>query len=179
MSSYPEKRTWKKTPSPVGFVYSDDPEKYRRVYRNTPEQKEKSRIRSKATRETKKDNPDFRAANVAYLRRWRLANPEYASKYREKNSEQAARQQRRRTLARYGLSIGDFEKMQTAQGGTCAICRSPPGGRWGRLFVDHNHATGAVRGLLCHLCNTALERVDNYRVAIDEYLAAEGRCGST
>lgn len=44
--------------------------------------------------------------------------------------------------------------MLTAQGGGCAICGAKPKTR--RLHVDHDHASGAVRGLLCHRCNRAL-----------------------
>jgi hypothetical protein len=44
--------------------------------------------------------------------------------------------------------------MLAAQGGRCAICRKVPRNRY--LAVDHDHRTGAVRGLLCYLCNTAL-----------------------
>jgi hypothetical protein len=53
------------------------------------------------------------------------------------------------------LGQADYEAMLSAQGGCCAICRkSPIEGQ--RLAVDHNHATGAVRGLLCTHCNTML-----------------------
>ena len=38
------------------------------------------------------------------------------------------------------------------QGGVCAICQRAKGISR-RLAVDHNHATGAVRGLLCAPCN--------------------------
>jgi hypothetical protein len=45
----------------------------------------------------------------------------------------------------------------TAQGGTCAICNSPPSKR--KLHVDHDHSMqgqgrAAIRGLLCGKCNT-------------------------
>jgi hypothetical protein len=39
-----------------------------------------------------------------------------------------------------------------AQGGRCYICQRATGARR-RLAVDHNHATGEVRGLLCKPCN--------------------------
>jgi hypothetical protein len=58
----------------------------------------------------------------------------------------------------YGLSVADYERMLAAQGARCAICRaeSPLHSRARRLFVDHAHATGIVRGLLCMNCNTGL-----------------------
>lgn len=76
----------------------------------------------------------------------------------ERNPEKAALVQRRRDLrARYGLELEDYEQRLAAQGGGCAICRAtePGGGR--RYFdVDHDHRTGAVRGLLCSPCNAAM-----------------------
>lgn len=47
--------------------------------------------------------------------------------------------------------------MLEAQGGVCAICKGPetkPNAKY--LAVDHDHATGAVRGLLCNNCNRAI-----------------------
>jgi len=57
----------------------------------------------------------------------------------------------------YGVSFDEYEAMLVAQEGRCAVCRSEhAGGRWKRLHVDHDHATGKVRGLLCHNCNLAI-----------------------
>lgn len=41
--------------------------------------------------------------------------------------------------------------MRDAQGGLCAICLTASA-----EHVDHHHATGAVRGMLCFSCNAAL-----------------------
>lgn len=49
----------------------------------------------------------------------------------------------------------DYVAMFEAQGGVCAVCKEPC--RSGRaLAVDHDHASGRVRGLLCAGCNGAL-----------------------
>lgn len=49
----------------------------------------------------------------------------------------------------YDLEPGEYEELLAFQGGTCAIpsCRARGVAR--RLAVDHDHATGATRGLLC------------------------------
>lgn len=59
----------------------------------------------------------------------------------------------------YGISIEDFETLNTKQNGKCAICSSVETNNSRtkkRLFVDHCHTTKAVRGLLCSKCNHAL-----------------------
>jgi hypothetical protein len=55
-------------------------------------------------------------------------------------------------LKTYGLTIEQYEALYEAQGGACYICRRAKGISK-RLCVDHDHATGFVRGLLCNTCN--------------------------
>ena len=52
---------------------------------------------------------------------------------------------------RYGITAEEVDEMLAAQGGVCAICRTAPA-----AHVDHDHATGAVRALLCFGCNGGL-----------------------
>lgn len=58
----------------------------------------------------------------------------------------------------YGISRADYEALLELQGGVCFICGRAP--RQKRLAVDHDHATGEVRGLLCanneYGCNLAV-----------------------
>ncbi|MCU1617755.1 MAG: hypothetical protein JWO98_5295 [Frankiales bacterium] len=52
----------------------------------------------------------------------------------------------------YGLTPEGYDELLALQGGRCAICRNRPGKKK-RFAVDHDHGTGAVRGLLCSNCN--------------------------
>jgi len=52
---------------------------------------------------------------------------------------------------RYGITAAEADAMLTDQGGLCAICRAAPA-----VHVDHDHATDAVRQLLCFNCNGGL-----------------------
>jgi Recombination endonuclease VII len=54
--------------------------------------------------------------------------------------------------AKYGMTIEDYNAMHTRQNGRCAIC----GTSEEKLVVDHDHKTGQVRELLCHLCNAMI-----------------------
>lgn len=56
----------------------------------------------------------------------------------------------------YGLTLEQWDELFESQGGKCAICGEAPDPAKRRFHVDHNHTTGAVRGILCHNCNLAL-----------------------
>lgn len=55
---------------------------------------------------------------------------------------------------KYGITIQQYNLILKKQDGVCAICKSPPIKRY--FDVDHDHATGRVRGLLCNPCNRAV-----------------------
>lgn len=87
------------------------------------------------------------------------------------------RHRRHNMKRRYGITVEAYDLLLDAQGGTCAICGSPPVGR--RLCVDHNHDTNSVRGLLCDSCNNGLGRFrddpDLLRLAADYVVRAQQR----
>lgn len=72
----------------------------------------------------------------------------------------------------YGIDLVDYEELLRAQGGACAICRTTTDGD-DSLHVDHDHTSGAIRGLLCRGCNTGLggfgDKSERLRAAL-EYL---------
>lgn len=74
-------------------------------------------------------------------KRWNRENPERAEDHHYK--------------VRYGITFAEYQAKHDAQDGVCAICGKPqPNGR--RLYVDHDHHTGAVRDLLCRSCNSGI-----------------------
>lgn len=109
-----------------------------------------------------------RACGNAQTQAWRAANPdrvkEYAAEWREKNRVQIAAYDRRHHLkSSYGLTPEQYDAMLATQGGRCAGCggTDPRNKRYGQFVVDHDHATGAVRGLLCNPCNVAIGQVND------------------
>ena len=72
---------------------------------------------------------------------------------------------------KYGISLDDVKRMEVEQDFSCATC-----GKKEKLFVDHCHDTGSVRGLLCRHCNTTLgmafDNVDTLKAMI-KYLERE------
>lgn len=91
----------------------------------------------------------------AYKKEWVEANPDkvkaHSKKYNAKSKEK--RQQWQRNYL-YGLSHEQFEEMLKKQENKCALCERSFDEA--KVFVDHCHSVGNVRGLLCPACNTAL-----------------------
>lgn len=117
--------------------------------------------------------PCTRAKKLA----WRTANfdriaAQSRARYDRDKALILARGKEQRMARKYGISATDYERMSAEQGGVCAICQRLNNGRWDSgLYVDHDHATGRVRGLLCFSCNTALggfrDSADLMRAGVD------------
>jgi len=61
---------------------------------------------------------------------------------------------RKERLKKYGMTIPEYEALLLKQAGVCAICGGCDKAK--RLAIDHDHETGAIRGLLCFDCNTGI-----------------------
>jgi hypothetical protein len=71
---------------------------------------------------------------------------------------------RKRNARRYGLTDQEFAELETTAAGFCAICDET----YPSLQIDHDHATGVVRGLLCQRCNSGLGMFqDNERLLLN------------
>lgn len=87
---------------------------------------------------------------------FRKLNPEAcrlsAARWREKNPVSPEVMRAKQLKRRYGMTLETFASLAKQQNGVCAICGNGPN----KLYVDHDHKTGKVRGLLCRNCNTGL-----------------------
>lgn len=72
--------------------------------------------------------------------------------YREFKARNRSKAHERHVTKTYGLEPGEYEATYAIQGGKCYLCQVATGKRK-RLAVDHDHATGEPRGLLCGPCN--------------------------
>ncbi len=100
----------------------------------------------------------LKALDPLYGKKRYRADREYqiAYKRRKNATPQGKENMRRAALRKHGLTVAEYDSLVLKQKGRCAICRSPDPGRTQSWQVDHNHATGAFRGLLCNLCNLGL-----------------------
>lgn len=120
-----------------------------------------------------KKNPGKRAA---LTRRWRQNNPKTVKaqkiRWAKQNPLLIKAQNLRRTMKIYGLTIEQYNSLAEKQNHQCAICGAISiAERHGRLLIDHNHATGKVRELLCQSCNITLgaskENCERLRLCAD------------
>jgi len=141
--------------------YEANPEKFGR---RTPEQRAAFNAKRRAKYAA---NAEWRDAHKMTVKDWQKANP-------------IKRQAQR--LRKYNMTPEQHSQMLEAQKGVCAICRTAPHGAKNFPMVDHCHASGRVRGLLCSNCNQALGKFkddpDLLRAAI-AYLSNLGSSGAS
>ena len=81
-----------------------------------------------------------------------------------------------RLKRKFGIDSAQYDAILRKQMGVCALCRKKcTSGK--ALAVDHDHNTGAVRGLLCYSCNTGLgklgDSLESLRAAVAYLEAAD------
>ena len=129
----------------------------------------------------KKCGQTHKAANAT----WRAEHPEeirqLARESYQRLTKSIARQHTRRcsiTKRTYGLTEEQLQDLLKAQQGCCKICGADFGtfevaNKNVSYVIDHDHATGEVRGLLCIHCNTMIGRIEKTKAPLDkinEYL---------
>lgn len=152
---------------------------YQRAYPKTDAQREAQR---RANREYYENNKEklkeqqrkYRRDNKEKIREqrkhWKHSQPEHA----RKRNRRYRRSPSKSISGYYKISSSDCLEMLKNQKGLCAICKKDI---TEKNFVDHDHVTGKIRGLLCMKCNISLGHVENWyfknRHTIDTYLLGE------
>lgn len=104
--------------------------------------------------------PEAKARQHKYLQTYTTTSPVYKAwvKLYTARPEVKLRAKTRAgvyRLRKFGLTEASYAALRSRQNGVCAICHGcNTKGR--QLSIDHSHATGSVRGLLCQKCNVAL-----------------------
>lgn len=89
----------------------------------------------------------------------RMCQAKHKKNWTKENPEESRRRARKSNLKQvYGITVEDYDRMLLSQNGRCKICGKMPKRK---LFVDHNHKTLVIRGLLCHSCNIMLGNAED------------------
>lgn len=113
----------------------------KRRYAKSEKGIESRRRNQQRTKEREASDPEYRAKRQEGRR---LA----AEKNRDRNRD-------KRRMDKYGITGDEYRALLFQQDGKCWICGTRPD-EGKDLAVDHDHATGTVRGLLCVPCNLGL-----------------------
>ena len=111
--------------------------------------------------------PSYRLQRIDVGQPWHIGNmrwspPVNPNQQGKKTKEERAQYQREWHLQRkFNLTGEEYAELLNRQGGGCAICGKKEthtyrSGKLKDLSVDHDHKTGAIRGLLCVCCNRAV-----------------------
>lgn len=108
---------------------------------------------------------------------WRARHPDYYEthcKGHHRSDETKARRRKHDLNAQYGITPEQFDQMLAEQKGRCFLCNDDdPNHKWKaikRFLVDHDHATGRVRRLLCCRCNSGIGMFRDNPVLIERAL---------
>lgn len=91
-----------------------------------------------------------KTCTIETARAWRLRHPD--------------RHYGHQLKSKYGIDLSTYQRLLDRQAGGCAICGTEEPGSKKKvyLYVDHDHDTGRIRGLLCQTCNTAISLLQDH-----------------
>lgn len=99
---------------------------------------------------------DFPKNSHSLFGRLHLCSPCYAEYQHEQKKKTRAAQRAKYRFRAYGVTLAEIEAAFARQDGCCAICKSALDLNMRDAHVDHDHATGRFRGILCRSCNWGL-----------------------
>ena len=143
-------------------------------YANDATYREKALERARRADRSYRRTPDYLAKGRSYSEAWRARNAHKLEEIRERHRLRAFK-------LTHGVTREQADAMIEAQSGLCAICGTKPqvilradsGTPSGasRLQLDHDHATGKTRAMLCPSCNKALGFVRDDKALLKKMIA--------
>jgi hypothetical protein len=106
--------------------------------------------------------PSYRSKQRGkYKKQIKNYNKQYSSSHRDyyKNID---------LKRRYGITLDGWNILYNNQLGCCAVCGEYIDKTTTRICVDHDHATGKIRGLLCKNCNLMLGYAKDNILILDQ-----------
>lgn len=125
-----------------------------RIYQARWREKNRAKCRQKSLEyfNRKRQDPEWYAAHLERARKHRKANPDYNKerirKYRKENPDRYAVYNIRKN---YKVSLSEAGQLFERKKQGCEACGSHVG-----VSIDHSHASGIVRFILCRHCNLAI-----------------------
>lgn len=162
-----------------GMKTPEERRAYQREWRRAHADQENARNaawRKANPEEVRAETAAYQQAHPGKARAWAVNHPEKAKQliaaWNKAHPGYASARARQRN---YGMTQAEYDAMLEKQHGKCACCgRSNSGsamnGGYAPLFVDHDHKTGKIRGLLCHQCNIALGMLGDSQERIEQLL---------
>jgi hypothetical protein len=126
-------------------------------------EREKRRACEKRYREKHREEINRRARlrTVTQPEKQREIQRRYHHRNKEKENKRSSAYQYK---SKYALTVETRDEILKQNGGMCLICNNLPS-----EHIDHDHATGLIRGALCRWCNYGL---GNFRDQPELLLAA-------
>jgi len=126
--------------------------------------KNKEKVKEKARERYRNTTPENKAARALKRREYRKNNSTDISNNKKKyyldpQNKLAKKMSDRSTYLnrKYKITIEAFNAMVLAQNNKCKICNKHGSHTTNKiLYIDHDHNSGKIRGLLCNMCNLAL-----------------------
>lgn len=103
-----------------------------------------------------------KSCSTARTQAWAAAHPNEWDRHRRRSH----------LKQKYGITPERYDELLAEQCAVCAICGGGEAdARLYKLHVDHDHATGQVRGLLCGSCNTGIGLLKDDPIRLELALA--------
>ena len=99
---------------------------------------------------------EYYITHIEHIKEYRIKNKNRISQYGKVYRARTKDRIREHNLCKYGITSEGYNKLFELQEGRCLICKKHQSELTKILYVDHDHTTNKIRGLLCIKCNSVI-----------------------